>query len=108
MAGQIKKVYRVSEVHEVSIDFNGNNYLTIFGKHINGWFITIPNWHVSCEACCPTDTFYNTEKLSECLMKKPAKAIAEAIRNYWIMMEEKRNEAAKEANIGTEKDNEYE
>lgn len=92
MRGKVQRVFRTKNVHEISIDYDGNYYLTIFGQHINGWFIAVPNWQKSCEACEPTNTFYNAEKLSECFNKKVAKAIAEAMRDYWITVQEVKDE----------------
>lgn len=79
----IRRTYYASQTQEVSIDWDGNNFLVIYGKHINGWFIAIPNWQYSTEAGCPSDTFYNTERLARVLDEKVAKAIAEALHEHW-------------------------
>lgn len=92
MKAKVTRVYKTSKVNEISIDFNGNNYLTIFGKHINGWFIAIPNWGVSCEAAEPTNTFYNYEKLHDHFIANVALAIAEAISEYWKKAQEANDE----------------
>lgn len=80
---EIRQSYDTTETHEASIDWNGNNYLVIYGRHINGWYIAIPNWQISTEAGIPTDTFYNTERLSAVMGKRAGKAIAEAVREHW-------------------------
>lgn len=50
--------------HDISL--NGYNYLIIYGKHINGCFIAIPNWEISCEASCRSnDVFFNMERLKQ-------------------------------------------
>lgn len=92
MKAKITRAYNTSNVHEISIDFDGNNYLTIFGKHVNGWFIAIPNWGKSCEATNPTNTFYNYEKLHEHFNKKVSQAIADAISTYWNSLKEENDE----------------
>lgn len=92
MKAKITRAYNTSNVHEISIDFDGNNYLTIFGKHVNGWFIAIPNWGKSCEATNPTNTFYNYEKLHEHFNNKVSQAIADAISTYWNSLKEENDE----------------
>lgn len=88
MKAKITRAYKTSNVHEISVDFDGSYYLVIFGKHINGYFIAIPNWGKSCEATDPTNTFYNYEKLHEYFDKKVAQAIADAISEYWSKLQE--------------------
>ncbi len=84
----IKSSYHVSETNEMSMDWKGNNYLVIYGKHINGWFIAVPNWECSTEAGHPSDTFYNTERLSKVLgSAEAAKVMAEAVKEHWSEME---------------------
>lgn len=41
--------YKVDGVYEVSYDVGGYNYLLIFGSHINGMFLCVPNWGIGCE-----------------------------------------------------------
>lgn len=89
MIGKIGGTYKVSETHELSINYVGCNYLTIFGQHINGWFIAVPNWGKSVEAAHPTDIFYNSEKLSEHFSKEVAAALARTIAAYWDYKEKK-------------------
>lgn len=84
MEYEIKALYEVSMTKELSLDWNGHNFLVIFGEHINGWFIAIPNWQICTEAGHPTDTFYNTEKLSMVIdIPNAPKAIACALEEYW-------------------------
>lgn len=73
--------YEVQALFEISVDVRGDNYLIIYGKHVNGYFCCIPNWRISCEMAEPADVFYNTEKLlfAGC-PKYSAKEIAEIIR----------------------------
>lgn len=80
---KINTTYKVSKIHEFSMDYNGFNYLVIYGHHINGGFIAVPNWQICTEAAAPEDVFYNTESLSRVLdSPETAKAIAQAIREH--------------------------
>lgn len=72
----------VAAVFEISVNIDGNNYLVIYGNHINGGFCCIPNWNIACEMGKPIDDFYNMEALRRCkISKNHAKAIAAAIRD---------------------------
>lgn len=80
----IKNTYEVSNTQEISVDWNGYNFLVIYGKHINGWFIAIPNWEACTEAGHPADDFYNTEKLSRVIdIENAPRVIAKAVREHW-------------------------
>lgn len=79
-----KRRYEVSQTHEISVDWNGYNFLVIFGNHINGWFIAIPNWNVCIESAHPADVFYNREKLAKALNNiDMAEALADTLSDYW-------------------------
>lgn len=69
---------------EHSLTVNGYNYLVIFGKHINGGFIAIPNWNICTEASgYKGDISENTERLfNQGLNRETAHAIAEHIDSY--------------------------
>lgn len=83
MSAIIKTTYAVSNTYEISVDYQGANYLIIYGKHINGWFIACPNWQFCTEAASPDDVFYNTEKLTRVIGDtKTANAIAGAVRDH--------------------------
>lgn len=63
---------------EHSVAWNGNAYMVIFGHHVNGGFIAIPNWGICCEASdiYPT-SFYNKERLiASGLSEDTAEALA--------------------------------
>ncbi|MFQ9767925.1 MAG: DUF6618 family protein [Thomasclavelia ramosa] len=64
---------------EHSVEIDGYSYLIIFGHHINGGFIAIPNHKISCEASSDADVIYNTAKLHEAGLEKN---ISKAIANY--------------------------
>jgi hypothetical protein len=70
---------------EHSISYNDLSYLVIFGMHINGGFICIPNHNIGCEAADIEGSIeFNTNKLIKCgVGKGAAAAIAEYIDN-WI------------------------
>lgn len=76
------KTYKCKAYTEISIDSNGWNFLVIFGEHINGYFIAIPNHNICIEAGCADDTFYNESKLmGSGIGEKEATDIAVAIKD---------------------------
>lgn len=76
----LKSKYVCEACAELSIDCNGWNFLVIFGKHINGYYIAIPNHNICVEAACAADTFYNEGRLLAAgVGKKEAAEIAEII-----------------------------
>lgn len=79
---EITSQYNTNNVKEISVDWNGNNYLVIYGKHINGGFFSIPNWGVGGELSShfASDVFGNTEYINRYLKnKRAAQQIAMAI-----------------------------
>ena len=75
--------YEVSDTHEISVDYDGFNYLVIFGQHINGGFIAVLSHGICCESSTPDNIFYNTERLISAGMKKrAAQEIAASIAAY--------------------------
>lgn len=85
---KIRSTYEVSKTKEFSVDWNGYNFLVIYGHHANGWFIAIPNWQICTEAGHPDDVLCNIEKLSEVIeIKNAANIISEAIKTHWSGME---------------------
>ncbi len=84
MKAEIRATYNVSNPHEISVERNGYSYLVIYGQHINGWFIAIPNQNVCVEAAHPTETFYNAENLGLAMRNKSlARAFADAVEEHW-------------------------
>ena len=72
-----------SIIFEHDITIGDCSYLVIFGRHINGGFICIPNWNIGCEAAGDGDILYNTDKLIQCgLDIEVAGAVAEYIHNF--------------------------
>lgn len=79
---EITALYGTNDVKEVSVDWNGHNFLVIYGKHVNGGFFSIPNWGVGGELSSHfvSDVFGNTEYINRYLKnKKAAQQIAMAI-----------------------------
>lgn len=87
MEYEITETYKISMVQEFSLDWNGFNFLIIYGKHINGWFIAIPNWGVCTEAGEPLDEYYNATKLARThgLQDGSPSILAMAITEHWKM-----------------------
>lgn len=86
MGYQIKHTYEVSNTQEISVDWNGCNFLIIYGKHINGWFIAIPNWGICVEAGSPESENYNEERLSGSFSIDDYKIpgiISKSIKEHW-------------------------
>lgn len=77
----------VFDVHEFSMDYGECNYLVIYGRHINGGFIAIPNWNICVEASAQSlwkDVTYNKLVLAgQKGMKQAAEAIARSIREHY-------------------------
>lgn len=75
--------YKVSDVHEISVDYNGWSHIVIYGRHKNGWFCAIPNWRKCTEISLPEDEGYNWDKICDLLDdSRAAEAIAAAIKEH--------------------------
>ena len=74
----------VQVMFEHSVDIGDYSYLILFGRHINGGFICIPNYNIGIEAACVPDAIgYNTDQLVRAgLDQDAAKAIATYIDGY--------------------------
>lgn len=49
---------------EINIDVNGYSFLCIFGEHINGGFLAIPNWNICVELSADANDFaYNSDQI---------------------------------------------
>ena len=65
---------------EQSIDIGDYSYSVIYGYHINGGFIAIPNHRISCEASDYFENEFNKSKLIQSgLSENVASKIAELI-----------------------------
>lgn len=86
MKYRITGVYvKTDDMLEFAVDYMESSYLVIVGKHVNGWFIAIPNWKKSVEAGHPECEFYNFEKLVSIFDEDKASLIASAISFVWLM-----------------------
>ena len=56
-------IYKGSVLFEANIEANGCSYLVIYGKHVNGYFMCIPNFGFGCEMSDPADMFWNCESM---------------------------------------------
>lgn len=90
---KIQNTYEVTQTHEFSVDWNGFNFLIIYGHHINGWFIAIPNWNVCTEAGEPSDVAYNATKIAQTHIHDIAPMyLAQAIAEHWENVKEREEE----------------
>lgn len=84
MKYKINSTYEVNQVHEFSADISDLSFLIIYGHHINGWFIAIPNWGICTEASGPSSVGYNATKLGQTPMDGiDPMCLAQAIRDHW-------------------------
>lgn len=84
MKYKINSTYEVTQTHEFSLDLNDFSFLIIYGHHINGWFIAIPNWNICTEAGEPTSVEYNASKIAQTPIYETAPMyLAQAIRDHW-------------------------
>ena len=73
---------KASVTFEHEIQFNGCSYIVIFGKHINGGFVAIPNWNITTELANSGNLQYNAEKLENAgLDQATALTIAQHIKD---------------------------
>lgn len=82
------------KMDEMSLDFDGLNYLVLFGHHVNGGFIALPNAGVCVEASGdPNETGYNSEQLQLVgIPEDHADTIAHAIKVFSEVMGEEEND----------------
>lgn len=74
---------KISNVHHIGIEYNGNYYSVIFGEYVNGGFFSIPNWKVCGELAELDDISWNTEAIGNELNDiNASKAIAIAIAKF--------------------------
>lgn len=80
-----ERLLRMYPCYEFPVDYDGFSYLVIFGKHVNGWFISLPRNNVSCEAADPLNVAYNRSNLIENgkLDEGFAFLVAEMIKELW-------------------------
>lgn len=81
MEYKISKIWNdISDVHHITVDYDGYSYTVIFGKYINGGFFSIPNFNVGGELGEFSDVSWNEDSIYAALRDaNAAKAIAKAI-----------------------------
>ena len=90
MECKIRNTYEATNVHEFSVDWNGFNFLVVYGEHINGWFIAIPNWNKCTEAGEPSNVDYNATKIAQTHIHDIAPTyLAQAIKEHWESVKER-------------------
>lgn len=81
MTHKTEQTFNAEVITEASIAIGGLTYLTIYGRHINGYFIALPKKGIAAEQAEPDNIAYNKDKLTEAgLNEGIAQAIAEEIR----------------------------
>lgn len=64
---------------------NGYSYLTIFGRHANGYFCAMPQMNIACEMAEPSDLFYNRSSLVDHgIAEETADKLAKLIKLTYI------------------------
>lgn len=76
----IRATYPASVTNEFSVDIDGENYIVIYGRHVNGGFCCIPSHNFGCELGSADDTFYNAKKLFTKFTLRTAHALAGSIK----------------------------
>lgn len=54
------RLYDEVKAKEMIIDIDGYSFLCIFGEHINGGFLAIPNWNICTKLGDANDISYNS------------------------------------------------
>ena len=89
MKAEIEKDYGELETYEISVNWNGYNFIVIYGTYFEGraaqrWFVVVPNWIIGMEIAEPSERFYNASKLSEAFKdSNKGNAIAMAIKEHY-------------------------
>ena len=87
---KISKVWNdVSDIHHITVDYDGYSYTVIFGKYINGGFFSIPNFNAGGDLGEFSEVSWNTESIYNSLKdENAAKAIAKAIKEYYVSIQD--------------------
>ncbi len=68
---------------ELKLQIEDKKILVIYGRHINGYYIALPNVFISCEALGPDEIKRNTIYLSQAGLRSDyAEAICTAIYDF--------------------------
>lgn len=64
MEYRVNQRYTIKETpSEINVKIDGKSFLTIYGQHVNGYFICIPLFGIGCEAKEPHSIEQNMQKL---------------------------------------------
>ncbi|MDR2833178.1 MAG: ribosome biogenesis regulatory protein homolog [Streptococcaceae bacterium] len=103
---KIGRSYDVTAINEISVSMRGFSFTCIYGQHVNGYYLAIPNWEWSCELAVLTDVLWNSESIEKMFGKvydedekewiprfgeytEPMSvALARAIKEDYLMQEE--------------------
>lgn len=82
MKFKVERSFSAKVIFEASIAIGDYSYLMIYGKHVNGYFCSVPGWKWGCEMAAPNEVAYNRNQLIDCGTNDyVAQALAEAIQN---------------------------
>ena len=89
MEYKISKVWNdISDVHHITVNYDGYSYTVIFGRYINGGFFSIPNFNAGGDLANFADVIWNTDSIYASLKNGvAARAIAEAICRYYAQIQ---------------------
>ena len=89
MEYKISKIWNdISDVHHITVDYDGYSYTVIFGEYINGGFFSIPNFNAGGELGDFGDVAWNEDSIYTALKDgSAARVIAEAIKEYYAQIQ---------------------
>lgn len=65
--------------YEVCIIGRGSEFRGVIGVSSHGRYLCIPHWGIGCELAAFTDTFWNSERLSQYVSEVDATTLAQGI-----------------------------
>ena len=69
---------------EAVIEYDGESFHIIYGKHNRGYYLVIPNWNIGCEMSDYKDIMWNSSSIQRSgLNKKQSLNIAERIKELY-------------------------
>lgn len=80
----VKKDEWLEEIHNFKLGWNGWRFLVVYGKGMDGWFVSIPNQGMCVEIAEPNNVEYNSRKLeSKINIDGAGDVLAYAIKKNW-------------------------
>lgn len=81
---EILQYYTITDnTTELKLQIEDKKILVIYGRHINGYYIALPNLYISCEVLGPDEVKRNTIYLSQAGLRSDySEAICTAIFEY--------------------------